>query len=60
MLESYSFKKTDYQSCVRSNIDPTLYLNDYSVVLNESFKEKLLASLKSVDQRYCFIELFNN
>ncbi|CAF4533885.1 unnamed protein product, partial [Rotaria socialis] len=60
MLELSIFNKSDYQSSIRSSIDPTMYLNDYSLVSNEIFKEKFLRLLMDQYERQSYIELFNN
>ncbi|CAM4978805.1 unnamed protein product [Rotaria socialis] len=60
MLELSIFNKSDYQSSIRSATDPTMYLNDYSLISNEIFKEKFLGLLMDQYERKFYIELFNN
>ncbi|CAM2725614.1 unnamed protein product [Rotaria socialis] len=60
MLELSIFNKSDYQSSIRSATDPTMYLNDYSLVSNEILKEKFLGLLMDQYERQSYIELFNN
>ncbi|CAF3447433.1 unnamed protein product [Rotaria sp. Silwood2] len=58
--ESFIFKKSDMQSHIRSNVDPTLYLYDYLLVSNDIFKEKFLQSLMDEYERQRWNQLFIN
>lgn len=59
-FESSLLEKTDSQLFLRSNADPTLYLNDYSCMSNGIFKEKFIEFLGNQHDRQFWIEIFNN
>ncbi|CAF1372343.1 unnamed protein product [Rotaria sordida] len=58
--EEYLFRKKCYPSHIRSNIDPTQLLFDYSIISNKDFQQKLSIVITRNNERNFLIELFNN
>ncbi|CAF3104418.1 unnamed protein product [Rotaria sp. Silwood2] len=61
MFQPYFMKKKCIPLDIGTNVDPTVFLSDYSTISNANFKDILLATVTTNDfPRNSFTELLNN
>ncbi|CAF3004380.1 unnamed protein product [Rotaria sp. Silwood2] len=61
MFQPYFMKKKCIPLDIGTNVDPTVFLSDYSTISNANFKDILLATVMTNDfPRNSFTELLNN